>query len=243
MTRGFAPIIGLIAALAPAVAHAQTNLDQGKSAAQIFSAACAECHKAARGLANGKNSAALTEFLGEHYTTSREQAAALAAYVLGGRGSEPIGTAGQGKKPQAAEPAGATAEEPKPAKRQAQKPAKPEEGASANAKPRRPMDAEAKPKEDASPGQVPSLVNPLVRPEGGHQNRPATASRNRPKEPKTPEPTSEPAAVARVPAAVVAEPAHAQTPSQEAAPGPATTDAAPGEPGESVPVPRDDVPD
>ena len=55
MTRGFAPTIGLLAALAPAMAHAQTNLDQGKSASQIFSAACVECHKAPHGLAKGKS--------------------------------------------------------------------------------------------------------------------------------------------------------------------------------------------
>src|SRR5271170_1291816 len=97
VTRGLAPAIGLLAVLAPAMACAQTNLDQGKSAAQIFAAACAECHKAPRPLANGRNSAALTDFLREHYTTSRDQAAALAAYVLGGRGAEPVGGTAQGK--------------------------------------------------------------------------------------------------------------------------------------------------
>ena len=97
MNWRLAPTIGLVALLAPAMAHAQTNLDQGKSASQIFAAACVECHKAPRGLAKGRNSAALTDFLREHYTTSRTQAAALAAYVLGGRGAEPVGGAAQGK--------------------------------------------------------------------------------------------------------------------------------------------------
>ena len=97
MNWRLAPTIGLVAMLAPAMALAQTNLDQGKSASQIFATACAECHKAPRGLANGKNAAALGDFLREHYTTSREQAAALAAYVLGGRGAEPVGGAGQGR--------------------------------------------------------------------------------------------------------------------------------------------------
>ena len=63
MNWRLAPMIGLVAVLAPAMAHAQTNLDQGKSASQIFAAACVECHKAPRGLAKGKNSAALTDFL------------------------------------------------------------------------------------------------------------------------------------------------------------------------------------
>jgi len=94
--RCFAPMIGLLGALAPALAHAQTNLDQGKSASQIFASACAECHKDAHGLGKGKNSAGLTDFLREHYTTNAQQAAALAAYVMGGRGGEPIGAAAQG---------------------------------------------------------------------------------------------------------------------------------------------------
>ena len=67
------------------MAHAQTNIDQGKTPSQIFANDCAACHKPTRALANGKNRFALTEFLREHYTTSREQAAALAAYVLGRR--------------------------------------------------------------------------------------------------------------------------------------------------------------
>lgn len=89
MTRGLLPIIGMFAVLAPALAQAQTNLDQGKSAAQIFASDCAECHKSQSGLAKGRNSEALTEFLREHYTTSRNQAAALAAFVLGVRGPKP----------------------------------------------------------------------------------------------------------------------------------------------------------
>ena len=132
MNWRLAPTIGLVAVLAPAMAHAQTNLDQGKSASQIFAAACVECHKAPRGLGKGKNSAALTDFLVEHYTTSRAQAAALAAYVLGGRGAEPIGGAAQGKaqKPPAerADRGAPAQEETKPSRHQA-RPSKLEEGA------------------------------------------------------------------------------------------------------------------
>ena len=88
-----APKIGLAAALGlalmPAVARAQVNIDQGKPAAEIFENDCATCHKTARGLANGKNSLMLSSFLREHYTASRDQAAALAAYVIGVGGSGP----------------------------------------------------------------------------------------------------------------------------------------------------------
>src|SRR3984893_66418 len=90
VTRRLAAAIGLVAGLGPAIAHAQTNIDQGKTPAQIFANDCAACHKPTRALANGKNRFALTEFLREHYTTSREQAAGLAAYVLGtGFGAKP----------------------------------------------------------------------------------------------------------------------------------------------------------
>lgn len=238
MKRRVSPTIGLLAVFAPALAYAQTNLDQGKSAAQIFAIDCAECHKAAHGLANGKNSAALTDFLREHYTTSRDQAAALAAYVLGGRGAEPAAAPpGHGQKPPP-EHASASAEEPKPAKHQALHSAKPEEGTPAAAKLQRPADQAAKPGGEASPSEQPSPMAPVA--------RPATASRSRPKEPKAPPLPKEPDAVGHAPAAVVAEPTPTETPSQEPSPTPAAAvpaDAASGESGESAPLPRDNVPD
>jgi mono/diheme cytochrome c family protein len=106
--RGFTPIIGLLVALLPATAYAQTNLDRGKSASQLFSSACIECHKATHGLAKGKSAATVAQFLREHYTTSGEQAAALAAYVVAGR--DTVASPVPGRKP--GEHAGATAEEP-----------------------------------------------------------------------------------------------------------------------------------
>ncbi len=244
MTRRLAPLIGLLAGLAPAMAHAQTNLDQGKSAGQIFATDCAECHKAAHGLANGKNSATLTEFLREHYTTSREQAAALAAYVLGGRGGESGGAAvqGHGQKP-AAEHARAPAEESKPAKHQARQPEKPEGGTPATAKLQQPAD-EAKPADEATPDEQPSLATPAARPARGQKDhQPATTPRSRRKEPKTPPPSQEPAAVAHAPAAVVAEPGPTETPNHETSSTPAAAAPTDAVSGENAPVPRDDIPD
>ena len=122
----FAPIIGLIALLCPVAAKAQTNLDQGKSASQIFANACVECHKEPRGLARGRSASALIDFLREHYTTNGQQAAALAAYVLGGRSADtaPTAPATQGRgKPM---PERALAEEPKP-NRQGRVSGRPEE--------------------------------------------------------------------------------------------------------------------
>ncbi len=220
MIRGLAPIIGLLAVLAPATAYAQTNLDRGKSASQLFSAACVECHKAPHGLSKGKSAAAVAEFLGEHYTTSREQAASLAAYVVGGRDTVASPVPGQSKRT-LGDHAGTTAEDPK---RHGEKP--------------KPGEANAKPRDDGS--LLPSLVNPIVRPEPG----PATATRNRRKEPPPSEPAPEPASLAHAPAPVVMEPpaaAKPEMPSSEAAPAPTATAPVSSEPGE--PVPRDNVPD
>ncbi len=93
MFRRLTPTIGLFAAwffagsifvLSAAPARAQVNIDQGKSAAEIFSNDCGTCHKTAKGLANGKNSATLTGFLREHYTSSAQQAGSLG--LCSGRG-------------------------------------------------------------------------------------------------------------------------------------------------------------
>ena len=232
MNWRLAPTIGFVAMLAPAMAHGQTNLDQGKSASQIFAAACAECHKAPRPLGNGRNNAALTEFLREHYTTSRDQAAALAAYVLGGRGTEPVGGAaqGRGQKPavERVERSPPAPEEPKPSKRQARQ-SKPDEGARTEAK----SDAkpEVKPEIELGPGDRP----------------PTAATRNRRREPKTPLSPMEPAGIARAPAAAVTEPTPSAPPSSQVSPAPTaapeTSTSGDAAPGEGAPVPRDNIPD
>ena len=98
--RGVAPAIALFIGLVPVMAQAQTNIDQGKSPAEIFATDCATCHKSARGLANGRGSSGLASFLAEHYTASKDQAAALAAYVMGAGGGEPA-PAARGPKPAA----------------------------------------------------------------------------------------------------------------------------------------------
>jgi hypothetical protein len=99
--RGVAPAIGLFIGLVPVMAQAQTNIDQGKSPAEIFANDCATCHKSARGLANGRGSSGLASFLVEHYTASKDQAASLAAYVMGAGGGE-AAPATRGPKPASA---------------------------------------------------------------------------------------------------------------------------------------------
>src|SRR5215472_3957062 len=129
-----APTIALALGLAPAIAHAQTNIDQGKSPGEIFANVCASCHKGARGLAKGRGSSELASFLVEHYTASRDQASAMAAYVMGAGGGEPA-QARTAPKPAAP---GKPEEPPKtavhPGAPVAKPQAKPEEPASATAK-------------------------------------------------------------------------------------------------------------
>jgi outer membrane biosynthesis protein TonB len=105
--RRLMPVIGLVWVMAGAVVFAgptlsQTNIDQGKPASELFVNYCAVCHKSTRGLANGRSSLTLSLFLREHYATSSQQAAALAAYVISAGGNAP-----------AAKPERAKSEEPK----------------------------------------------------------------------------------------------------------------------------------
>lgn len=278
MTRSLAAVIAIFAGLAPAMALAQTNLDKGKTPGQIFASDCAACHKAARGLAKGRDSSALTEFLREHYTTSREQAAGLAAYVLRG-GVESAGSAEKGQKP-STEHARASAEEPKPG-RPGRQPAKPEvkpeakpeskpenkpEGTPAataklqppagseDVKPAEVKPAEEKPPEEAVPAAGPGPAEPPAI---------ATEPRTPPPPPRTPAArqkmekidkrmatrghrkegvTAAPTPAPELPA-VFAEPSSAAMQNSHA--GETPTAAAPPEttPGETAPVPRDNIPD
>jgi hypothetical protein len=275
--RRLRPALVLLAALAPALAppmaHAQTNIDQGKTPVQIFASDCAVCHKAARGLANGRDSLTLTRFLSEHYTSSREQAAALAAYVLGAGGQGRTAAQRRGQKPRP-EHAMAPVEEPKQATRHGRRPEKPEERALATRHGRR----AAKPEEPAP------ATRQAKRPAKPEEETPATAKlqRSRGEEVKPAEPPSpveepgpansagQPAAgrddlgsapesrlkppealpAAGEPAAVVAAPGSSETPKQDihptVTPAPsaaAPTHAAPGPPGKNSPVARDNIPD
>ena len=157
LPRRFATIIGLLVGLAPAVAHAQTNIDQGKTPAQIWANDCAACHKTPRGLSNGRSSMTLASFLREHYTSSREQAAALAAYVLGAGGGPPTPAQARGQRP-------GTEQKPTEQRPTAAQPPEPANRA-ARGRPEEPTPATA-----ARPGQ-----------------RPTTASRGRQKGPEAPE--------------------------------------------------------
>jgi hypothetical protein len=259
--RHFASMIGLLAVLAPVVALAsapacaQTNIDQGKSAAQIFEADCAVCHKGTRGLANGKNSLTLSSFLREHYTSSREQASALAAYVLNGGGGESrpaaegrgrLGTERAKTPNDEAKPAGRSAksakQEAKPEGRPETKPeAKPEEAAPATANLQRPDEGEAKPERPNQPEEPAAM--PVRKPPGAAtvpRGKQTSVVRGRQKD------AAPPANVAPAPTTVLAEPTPSNTDrGQETKPAPSSAAAAPASdfPTNAPPVPRDDIPD
>jgi len=65
-------------------ARAENENFSNKPAPALFNADCtgAGCHKGPQGLAKGQSQSGLAGFLREHYTNSRESAAALAAYIL-----------------------------------------------------------------------------------------------------------------------------------------------------------------
>src|SRR5262249_33033578 len=81
--RGVAFVLGIFAFAAANSASAQGNLDQGKTGPQLFASACATCHKSPQSASKTKWFFGLESFLRQHYTSSRESAAILAAYLKG----------------------------------------------------------------------------------------------------------------------------------------------------------------
>lgn len=72
--------LGAIAALCGEAVHAQ-NIDEGKSAARLFTDNCATCHHSASGLAKGRFRVTLYLFLQQHYAANSSSAWALASYL------------------------------------------------------------------------------------------------------------------------------------------------------------------
>jgi hypothetical protein len=218
--RRLVPMIGLVAVwgivVAAAPAQAQVNIDQGKSAAEIFSGDCGTCHKTAKGLANGRNAGGLAGFLREHYTSSAQQASSLAAYVLGaGSGPAPTanlkpGTAGEQKTGEA-----------KPGEKTAAHPGRPEAGESAKLQqPDQDTKIEAEPAAaepaPAGPGRKPAA--------GKHEPRAVTASRGSKQGPEAPPPAPQAAPVV-APETVPAPVATAPATSEPANPEPSNSEA------------------
>ena len=79
--RGIRLAIGMLALCLAGGAGAQESLDRGKTPAQLFASDCSGCHKSPQGLGKGGGFLGLDRFLREHYTASRETAAAIAGYL------------------------------------------------------------------------------------------------------------------------------------------------------------------
>lgn len=87
--------------------RAQTDLNAGKSGAQMFASNCAACHRSPAGLVRSRNPNAVARFLLEHYTARPENASAIASYIISVRGAAPAQrTSSQGE---ASAPAAASA--------------------------------------------------------------------------------------------------------------------------------------
>jgi hypothetical protein len=71
-------LIGAGLLLGPAFAQ---NIDEGKSAPQLFSGSCVTCHKSPNTLARGRMTPTLFLFLQDHYTTSKSDAWSLSSYL------------------------------------------------------------------------------------------------------------------------------------------------------------------
>lgn len=83
MIASFRAASAMAALLAITAEASAENLDAGKSPSQLFSGNCAACHRSAKGLAKSPNVGQISGFLRQHYTSSREMAGTLAAYVVG----------------------------------------------------------------------------------------------------------------------------------------------------------------
>jgi len=152
---------GALALLWVAPAGAQENLYGNKTPAQIFASDCAICHKTTQGLskAGGAFGLGLDSFLREHYTASRESAAAIAKYIQAtDTGPAPEKTTKRGAKPAAKKPADGKAAGGKPtgepkgdAKTDVKTEAKPE----AKPEPKPEAKSESKPAEAAKPEAKP----------------------------------------------------------------------------------------
>jgi hypothetical protein len=66
--------------LLPGPALAQ-NIDEGKSAQQLFAGSCVNCHRSPNNLGKGRMTPTLFLFLQDHYTTSKTEAWKLSSYL------------------------------------------------------------------------------------------------------------------------------------------------------------------
>ncbi len=153
---------GVSAAWLTSSAAAQETLGRNKSPAQTFASDCAVCHKSPQGLAKSAGGLFGVEgFLREHYTSSKESAAALSNYLR----AQDSGPAGSRKR-------AAKGDQPKPneQKKAAPKPAE-AQGADKGADRKPTAGGDAKPTD----GRPPDIMAPERRAVEPRPNPPAAS--------------------------------------------------------------------
>jgi hypothetical protein len=95
--------LGVMLVLGSGAAAQAENLDAGKSAPALFAATCQSCHSSPRGLAKDRGNSGLASYLQEHYTSSPQSAAALAAYLIANPGNPRAKQAPVARNPSAPE--------------------------------------------------------------------------------------------------------------------------------------------
>jgi outer membrane biosynthesis protein TonB len=177
--RGIGLATGFLAlALALAApAAAQENLDSGKTGAQLYAADCAICHKSAQALKKSGGIFGLSSFLREHYTASRESAAAIASYL------DSVASPPAQKKPAGATKRTAKGDEKAKAD---EKKAKPKSGDAKSEKPEnKDKPTEAKTSEPKSESKSESKGEPKSEPKGEAKPSEPKSGEAKPAEAKT----------------------------------------------------------
>jgi hypothetical protein len=82
-SHGIRLAFGSLALCFASSAGAQGSLEQGKTGAQLYAANCASCHKMPQSVTKAPGIFGLESFLQDHYTSSPQSAATIAAYLNG----------------------------------------------------------------------------------------------------------------------------------------------------------------
>jgi len=194
------------------------DLNEGKSAAELFQAGCAVCHHSAGSLAKGRSPNELVGFLRQHYTSSIQHAQALSAFLSSagpGRGGPATATPSRQApidRPPAAvgnrRPPVEDDDDQPPSLFRRKPPEAPRPQEAARPEPGRPEGPRA------SEREAPAKRKPVERPGTARSAPPAPATPAH--TPATPAHATETVAPASEPAATPAEPAAAAAPATAA---------------------------
>jgi hypothetical protein len=184
-------------------ARAENENFSNKPPPALFNADCtgAGCHKGPQGLGKGQSQSGLTGFLREHYTNSRESAAALAGYLLkvpaGPAQPEPKPTRASTQRGGEREPRGGSWFDPQPSEPGDARPSRQQLEKEKERERTKPSRSAAKPPAEAKPAEPkpeakPSEAKPTEAKPA--EAKPAESEEPSPSAAATPEPAAEPEA-------------------------------------------------